>query len=133
MSAVQNMEDFHSQHLEAPTCLQLINAILNGVLTTEQVRVILTCESAATGLRTLLTMQAEAETRASTPAGSASEAAPAPPSTAESAVAATEAAAPSSAALQPGSAPGRSHRRLLAALAPWMAVIVAIVVISLRS
>ena len=36
VTAVQHMEDFRSQHLEAPVCLRLIDAILKGVMTTEE-------------------------------------------------------------------------------------------------
>ena len=53
-AAVVHMEDFRSQHLEAPVCLQLIDAILKGVLTIEQVRIILTTQGTAAVLLRLL-------------------------------------------------------------------------------
>ena len=52
-NVVNHMEDFPSQHLEAPICVELIDKILNGVLTVDEVRGILTSHSAAEGLRAL--------------------------------------------------------------------------------
>ena len=68
------MVDFRSQHLEAPVCLKLIDGLLKGRLTREQVKIILTTESVAKGLREIQRIELQRGQRA-TAAAAASTAA----------------------------------------------------------